>query len=125
MVKCCWVHNFTLDLASLNIGAPATSWEIFYTDPTISDYIRVEYNTGSTGVNPASDEGISISNTGILTVDRATTTLLPFIPPYNFPLYSHTIRIRASNINGSSLIELNLIYDAEADFIKTQDGFNQ
>ena len=119
------VTNFTLDLASLNIGAPATSWDVSFTDSSIPNYIRVEYDTGSSGVNPASVEGVSISNTGILTVNRATTTNLPFIPPFDFPLYSHTVRISASNLNGSSIIVLNLIYHAEAFFINQQDGFNQ
>ena len=67
------VTTFTLDLASLNIGAPATSWEILDNANNLHLPVRTEYETGSTFIRSLSEQGISISNTGILIVDKPLT----------------------------------------------------
>lgn len=121
------VTTFTLDLASLNIGAPATSWEILDNANNLDLPVRTEYETGSTVIRSLSEQGISISNTGILIVDKPLTVDLTGFGLGGpiFPVLSHSIDVRANNANGSSEIKVELIYDVEAQLIKTLDAFNQ
>ena len=94
--------NLNLDLASLNIGVAATTWEII--DPSISAFdvdmdgqILAETTPGRRELALAADEGISVSNTGTLIVNR----------PVASAYLSYRFRVRASNLAGSDIISVS------------------
>ena len=99
--------NLTLELSSLNIGVAATSWEII--DPSISiayvdvdGQILAETTPALRELALAVDEGITITNSGTLSINR----------PVASTYLSYRFRVRASNAMGSDIISVLLVYDA-------------
>jgi hypothetical protein len=104
-------RNFTLDLSTLNVGAHATSWEII--DPlwhaTFDAFGQayIQKSNSNKVLVPASDEGISISASGILTISR----------PGLSTTWSHQLRIWAKNTNSPATIPDGTLGEQRSDVL--------
>ncbi len=100
-------NNFTLDLASLNVGATATSWEIV--DPTWHDNtdalgeVWAENTAGRKVFLPALAEGITINNSGVLSVNR----------PASITSRSYHLRVWAKNSNSPATLPEAALLDQQ------------
>lgn len=104
-------RNFTLDLSTLNVGANATSWEIidplWHLTSDASGQVYIQKSDGNKELVPASDEGISIDNSGILTINR----------PASSTTWSHKLRIWAKNANSPATIPDGTLDEQRSDVL--------